>query len=115
MSRMDVIGQNGNEGLHYYITARGGPLSSGSNIADVDVFAQERLKAENNATNPKHYRSHPSGIECIQITEHMPFCEGNAIKYIWRAGLKDDKLQDLEKAAWYIARAIEQEVKKRRK
>lgn len=57
-------------------------------------------------TNPSHYRSHPSGIECIQVVEHMDFCLGNAIKYIWRAGLKDNKLLDLEKAAWYINRAI---------
>ena len=39
--------------------------------------------------NPNHYKSHPSGIECIQITEHFNFCLGNAIKYIWRAGLKN--------------------------
>ena len=59
--------------------------------------------------NPNHYRSHPSGIECIQITEHMDFLLGNAIKYIWRAGLKDDKVQDLSKAIWYIQRAIDKE------
>jgi hypothetical protein len=59
--------------------------------------------------NPSHYRSHPSGVECIVITEHFNFCLGNAIKYIWRAGLKDStsKLEDLKKAAWYIAREIE--------
>jgi hypothetical protein len=56
--------------------------------------------------NPTHYKSHPSGIDCIQITEHMNFCLGNAIKYIWRAGLKDDAIQDLEKAKWYIEREI---------
>ena len=56
--------------------------------------------------NPEHYRSHPSGIECIQVTEHMDFLLWNAIKYIWRAGLKDDKKQDLEKARWYIDRSI---------
>ena len=37
---------------------------------------------------PPHYRAHASGVECIQITEHMNFCLGNAIKYIWRAGVK---------------------------
>lgn len=55
---------------------------------------------------PKHYTSHPSGIECIQITEHMGFCLGNAIKYIWRAGLKTDAIEDLEKAKWYLEREI---------
>lgn len=56
---------------------------------------------------PPHYTSHPSGIECIQITEHMSFCLGNAIKYIWRAGLKTDKIEDLKKARFYLNREIE--------
>ena len=56
--------------------------------------------------HPPHYTDHPSGIECIQITEHMGFCLGNAVKYIWRADLKDDAIQDLEKARWYIDREI---------
>lgn len=58
---------------------------------------------------PKHYISHPSGVECIQITEHMNYNLGNAMKYIWRAGLKDSQptVFDLEKAAWYIKREIE--------
>jgi hypothetical protein len=58
-------------------------------------------------TNPEHYKSHPSGVECIQITEHMNFNLGNAIKYIWRAGKKGDALQDLQKARWYLEREIE--------
>lgn len=57
--------------------------------------------------NPAHYRSHPSGIECIQVTEHMTFCLGNAVKYIWRAGLKGNAIEDLEKAKWYVEREIE--------
>ena len=57
--------------------------------------------------HPKHYTSHPSGIEVIQITEHMNFCLGNAVKYILRAGLKtEDPIQDLQKAHWYIEREI---------
>ena len=56
--------------------------------------------------HPPHYTSHPSGIECIQITEHMTFLMGNAMKYLWRADLKNG-LQDLEKCAWYIQREIE--------
>lgn len=55
--------------------------------------------------HPKHYTSHPSGIECIQITEHMGFNLGNATKYIWRADLKNG-VEDLEKAVWYIKREI---------
>ena len=59
--------------------------------------------------NPEHYKSHPSGIEAIQITEHMNFCLGNALKYIWRADLKheDGGVEDLKKALWYIEREIQ--------
>jgi hypothetical protein len=63
--------------------------------------------------HPSHYTSHPAececgrGIECIQITEHMSFCIGNAIKYLWRADLKNDAIEDLKKAAWYINREIQ--------
>lgn len=52
--------------------------------------------------HPTHYTSHPSGVECITITRHMSFNLGNALKYIWRADLKGNALQDLEKAAFYI-------------
>jgi len=57
--------------------------------------------------HPSHYTSHPSGVECIQITEHMNFCLGNALKYIWRADEKGDAIEDLRKAKWYIDREIE--------
>lgn len=57
--------------------------------------------------HPPHYNSHPSGIECITVTEHMNFNLGNAVKYIWRAGLKSAALKpDLEKAVWYLRREI---------
>lgn len=65
---------------------------------------------EFNVNHPKHYNSHPSGIECITIARHYTFSIGNAIKYLWRAGLKQDpsmedrekEIEDLEKAKWYI-------------
>lgn len=57
--------------------------------------------------HPPHYTKHPSGIECIEITEHMGFCLGNAVKYIWRADEKGHAIEDLEKARWYITREIE--------
>lgn len=57
-----------------------------------------------NVNHPTHYTSHPSKIECIQITRHMNFNRGNAIKYIWRAGEKNKRteIEDLKKAAFYI-------------
>lgn len=68
---------------------------------------------DDEVNHPSHYTSHPSGVECIQVTEHMTFCAGNAIKYLWRAGLKHDgapesaRLRDLRKARWYVDREIE--------
>lgn len=64
--------------------------------------------------HPSHYTSHPSGIECITVTEHMTFNVGSAVKYLWRAGLKGAEteleakhIEDLKKAEWYIRREIQ--------
>jgi hypothetical protein len=57
--------------------------------------------------HPPHYTAHPSGVECIDIVEHFDFNIGNAIKYLWRQGLKGDSVEDLRKAAWYVNRQIE--------
>ena len=62
-------------------------------------------------TNPEHYVTHPSGVECIQITEHMSFCLGNVIKYVWRADEKGAPLEDLKKARWYLDREIKRREK----
>lgn len=61
-------------------------------------------KKHDPVNHPKHYTSDPSGVECIEITRHRNFNIGNAIKYLWRAGLKDGNsdIQDLKKAVWYI-------------
>lgn len=67
-------------------------MPDGQNVADM-------------VNHPPHYTNHPSRIECIQITEHMGFCLGNAFKYIWRADLKGG-VEDLRKARWYVDREI---------
>jgi hypothetical protein len=54
------------------------------------------------AINPSHYRRHPSGIECIEVTRHLNFNVGNAIKYLWRYQDKGDPIENLKKAQWYI-------------
>ena len=61
-------------------------------------------KIHDNVEHPSHYCSDPSGIECIQITRWRNFNIGNAIKYLWRNGLKENNsnIQDLKKAVWYI-------------
>ena len=72
------------------------------------------MQVEDKVNHPSHYTSHPSGIECIEITKHYDFCTGNAIKYLWRAGLKKEdgysdkakELEDLKKARWYIDQKI---------
>jgi len=60
--------------------------------------------------HPKHYNQHPAGIECIDIIRHYTCDIANAIKYLWRAGLKPEmgkedaekEIEDLKKALWYI-------------
>jgi hypothetical protein len=67
-----------------------------------------------NVNSPRHYTSHPSGVECIEIAQHYNFCIGNGIKYLWRQGLKsevgmdpfDKQIEDCKKAVWYINKHI---------
>lgn len=67
--------------------------------------------AKENVNHPAHYNQHPAGIECIEIIRHYTFDIANAIKYLWRAGLKTEmsmsdaekEIEDLYKALWYIA------------
>lgn len=78
-----------------------------NNTKDCSLFASKDF---DNVNHPKHYADHPSGVECIEITRHHDFNIGNAIKYLWRAGLKkeegktdiDKEIEDLKKAIWYI-------------
>lgn len=56
--------------------------------------------------HPPHYTAHPSGIECIDVVRHMGFNLGNVVKYVWRADEKNAPIEDLEKAAWYLADEI---------
>lgn len=71
---------------------------------------QKARKKVDNVNHPPHYKKHPSGIECIQVTEHMNFNLGNAVKYIWRADERGKAIEDLEKARWYIQREIKRRV-----
>lgn len=89
------------------------PTSNGVNSAGLEYVKRDyttgcptfdKIAARVDPVNhPAHYTSHPSGIEAIQITRHMTFNLGNAIKYVWRAGLKtSDAVEDLRKAVFYI-------------
>lgn len=67
--------------------------------------------------HPEHYTSSEAKceccgkhIECIDITQHMNFCTGNAVKYIWRAEKKGNFAQDIRKAIWYLQKELDREV-----
>ena len=76
------------------------------------LWEEEQVETSKEKVNhPIHYNKHPSGVECITITEHMGFNLGSAVKYIWRADLKNDAMEDLKKAAWYIDREIKRREK----
>jgi hypothetical protein len=78
----------------------------------IDYYAPVSSPDVEAVNHPKHYTSHPAKcdcgrtIECIQITEHMNFNLGNAIKYLWRSDKKGAPIEDLKKAVWYIKREI---------
>lgn len=64
--------------------------------------------------HPPHYTSGDAEcpgcerkIECIDVTRHMGFNLGNAIKYIWRAEHKGNKREDLKKSIWYLNNELE--------
>ena len=78
--------------------------TSKTSNSNKDVNVNDRV------AHPEWYTSHPSGVECIEITRHYTFDIGNAIKYLWRAGLKKEQglsdvekeIEDCKKAIWYI-------------
>jgi|SRR5690554_5824957 len=75
-------------------------------IAEKLIVESEYDHAET-VDHPRHYNQHPSGVECIDIIEHMPFNVGTAIKHLWRCDEKyPEPYEDLEKAVWYIRREI---------
>lgn len=74
------------------------------------IDRNDKEQKTDNVNHPQHYTNDPSGVECIQIARHRCFNIGNAIKYLWRAGRKDDAsltkkektIEDLQKAIFYI-------------
>jgi hypothetical protein len=112
---------------HFYGTEETLECALGQSV--IDVYFADKTKGnvgtlttpwtplthiDDPVNHPKHYTSHPSGVECIDITQHYNFCVGNAIKYLWRNGLKadsdntakDKQIEDLKKAVWYINKEI---------
>lgn len=84
-------------------------INSENHNPGVECILREDDPENDLVNHPKHYTSHPSGVECIEITRHMGFNLGNVIKYVWREGLKGESVsvEDLKKAAWYLRDEIE--------
>ena len=66
-------------------------------------------------SHPDHYNNNPSGVEAIDVIEHMPFNLGNVMKYVWRCDDKGKDIEDLEKAEFYLQREIALRKKKMKK
>lgn len=75
---------------------------------DPDVLVDSKAAPGDSVSHPSHYTSHPSGVECIDITRHMGFLDGNAMKYLWRYSLKGG-VEDLKKCRQYLDWLIEKE------
>lgn len=96
---------------HFFVYVKKEIVDKVAKLSKID-YDQPTADAVN---HPTHYCSDPSGVECIDITQHRDFCIGNAIKYLWRAGLKQDadktakekQIEDLKKAIWYINAEID--------
>lgn len=88
-------------------------LSKEEVLSRLFAAAQENVQARREAdpTNPGYYQGFSGGAQAIDIAENLTFNTGNAVKYLARAGrvdgrVKGDRIQDLEKAAWYVNREI---------
>lgn len=107
-----VVNTSGNQ----RVTHMQGILNNDKHFIEIKHTEVKTPVTKDNVNHPKWYTQHPSGIECIEITRHYCFAIGNAIKYLWRAGLKVDEgmtdkqkeIEDLEKAIWYIKDRIKQ-------
>lgn len=74
------------------------------------VFNDEPVTSDA-VDHPTHYNQHPSGVECIEIAQHMNFNLGNVLKYIWRCDKKGPAIEDLKKARNYLTFEIERREK----
>ena len=72
----------------------------------LEVLQQQTGDSADMVNHPPHYTGHPSGVECIEVAEHLPFCLGNAFKYLFRRDQKDQTLENVNKAIWYLERHV---------
>ena len=78
------------------------------NQREVIVIMDDDKPNKEFVNHPQHYGGKDNPYEAIKVIEawNLGFCLGNTIKYISRAGKKDDTIQELEKALWYLKREI---------
>jgi len=82
-------------------------------IINMEAKLEKCEREHDNVNHPKHYNNSPATcecgrrIECIDVTRHMDFDVGNAVKYLWRF-LDKGGLEDLKKARWYLEDKIKQ-------
>ena len=93
-------------------------LNSYVNLSDLSIICDKEKECEGQlyepiiedikemVDHPKHYNM--GKYEAIDVIEdwQLNFNLGNTVKYISRAGHKDDIVQDLKKALWYLEREI---------
>lgn len=84
-----------------------------THVNDNNESREQDVKRNDPVNSPSHYTGH-NGIECIDAMESafgtqtvIDFCIGNAFKYIWRHRDKNNPIEDLYKAKWYITKAQE--------
>lgn len=102
-----LVGRMGTDGFWHNTTDDEGDDRILNPVRWCPIDAKGEQTMSDQVNHPKHYTSHPSGVECITVTEHMGFNIGNAIKYLWRADEKGNAIEDLRKAEWYVRREIE--------
>lgn len=75
---------------------------------NLEELQEQELPSTDLVNHPPHYKS-KAGLESIQVIEafDLGFNLGNAVKYILRCNKKGNKIQDLDKAIWYLKREIE--------
>lgn len=85
--------------------------------ASVNAAHDKLTKQHDPVNHPPHYTNSSAkckcgrAIECIDVTRHLNFNIGNAIKYLWRCDLKGNSMEDLKKAIWYIEDEINERLK----
>ena len=81
-------------------------VSKGKKVIAVSTSNKPLMTKADMVNHPPHYKA--GGIETIDFIEakNLGYHLGNVVKYVSRADLKGAKLEDLQKAKWYLDRAI---------